>query len=82
MDVMDVMEMCVLHRFAWGRTFTSDSQVARAVALLLLVMVPYVVFDGVQTVVTGIMRGQGRQVPLLLSLSSLVRYCDTELSVV
>eukprot|EP00884_Botryococcus_braunii_P014805 jgi/Botrbrau1/23325/Bobra.0102s0059.1 len=56
-------------RGAWARAFTNDVKVAQLVAQLLLVLLPYVVFDGIQTVVTGVMRGQGRQasvVPVVL----------------
>ncbi|KAK9831407.1 hypothetical protein WJX81_002476 [Elliptochloris bilobata] len=60
----------VLLRLQWGRAFTDDPELLHLIAVSTLTLGPYIVFDGLQTVLAGVMRGSGRQaaaVPVILT---------------
>jgi len=54
-----VLILCV--RSVWGRVFTSDADVIDAVAVVCVVAAVYVIPDGAQTALTGVVEGAGRQ---------------------
>ncbi|KAK9818407.1 hypothetical protein WJX72_012193 [[Myrmecia] bisecta] len=59
----------IILRKLWGSIFTNDAALVSLVGTALVVLAPYVVFDGLQTVLSGVIRGAGRQaaaVPVVL----------------
>ena len=45
----------------WGHMFTSDKQVVALISSLMPILGVYVVVDGLQASLTGIIKGMGRQ---------------------
>lgn len=50
-------------RSFWGEVFTSDADVIAMVARILPILAVYTVFDGIQCVLTGVMRGASLAMP-------------------
>ena len=50
-------------RSFWGEVFTSDADVIAMVARILPILAVYTVFDGIQCILTGVMRGASLAMP-------------------
>uniref|UniRef100_A0ACD5XJN8 Uncharacterized protein n=1 Tax=Avena sativa TaxID=4498 RepID=A0ACD5XJN8_AVESA len=53
--------LLILVRNLWGHAYSKDQDVVALVAKMMLILAPSVLFDGLQYVLSGIVRGCGRQ---------------------
>ncbi|XP_071676141.1 protein DETOXIFICATION 16-like isoform X2 [Lolium perenne] len=53
--------LLILVRHLWGHAYSKDQEVVASVAKMMLILAPSVLFDGLQYVLSGIVRGCGRQ---------------------